>query len=217
MLDYYKAAPLRSLLYNPDYIAKWKDLEVSQLAIPLQTLLGSKTLYKQYFNSLNQWTKVPFRIWFKECKSPLLERQSRLLRWVTCDPVFKPAKSDGRFQSWYRLGITTFSSISSKGELDGYQEISDMYGLEKCDFFRYLQTRTYFNSEIRYLEKHDPNLVDLFIEVYKNKDNRKLVSKLYLSIQSDKEHSTREVRIKWEREASLAISEEYLFCSGYFY
>ncbi len=209
LLDYYKAAQLRSLVCccNPDYIAKWKDLEISQLAIPLQSLLGRTTLYKQYFNSLNQWTKVPFRIWFIECKSPLLERQSRLLRWVTFDPDFKPTKSDGRFQSWYRLGITTFSSISSKGELDSYQEISDMYCLEKCDLFRYLQTRTY-NSEIRYLEKHDPNLVDLFIDVYKNKDNRKLVSKLYLFIQSNKEHSTRKVRLKWEREASLAISEE---------
>ncbi len=31
---------------------------------------------------------------------------------------------------------------------------------------------------------------------------------LYLSIQSNKEHSAREVRIKGEREASLAISEE---------
>ncbi len=34
------------------------------------------------------------------------------------------------------------------------------------------------------------------------------MSQLYLSIQSNKEHSAREVRIKGEREASLAISEE---------
>ncbi len=83
-----------------------------------------------------------------------------------------------------------------------------MYGMEKKNSFRYLQTKTYFKSEIRYLEKDNPNLVDLFIEVYKNKDNWKLVSKLYLSIQSNKEHSTREVRLKWEREASLGVSEE---------
>ncbi len=41
----------------------------------------------------------------------------------------------------------------------------------------------------------------------KIKTNGKL-SQLYLSIQSNKEHSTREVKLKWEREASLAISEE---------
>lgn len=67
------------------------------------------------------------------------------------------------------LGITTCSLVYSIGELDSYQEISDMYGLEKCDFFRYLQTRTYFNSEIRYLEKHDPKIVNVFIDVYENK------------------------------------------------
>ena len=79
-----------------------------------------------------------------------------------------------------------------------FQEISDKYGLGKLDFFRYLQTRTYFNKEIRYMEKHDTNLIDLFIDMYKNKDNRKLVSKLYLAIQSIKKQSTNKVRLKWE-------------------
>lgn len=156
--DYYKAAQLRPLVIccNPEYTAKWKDLETSQIDIPLQSLLGSKILHKHYLNSLNQWSRVPLRIWFKECNSPLLEKQSRLIKWVAFDPDFKPTKIDGRFQAWYRLGITTFSLISSNGELDSFQKISDMYGLDKCDFFRYLQTRTYFNSEIRCLENHPP-------------------------------------------------------------
>lgn len=170
--DYFKAAQLRPLACccNPEYTAKWKDLEISQLSVPLQSVLGSKPLYEQYSKSLNQWTKVPLRIWFKECKSPSLERQSKLLKWIAFDPDFKPARADGRFHLWYRLGITSFSLISSKGELDSFQEMSDKYGLGKLDFFRYLQTRTYFNKEIRYMEKHDTNLM------YKNKDNRKLQS-----------------------------------------
>ena len=108
---YFKAAQLRPLACccNPEYTAKWEDLEISQLTVPLQSVLGSKPLYEQYSKSLNQWTKVPFRIWLKECKSPLLERQSRLLRWVAFDPDFKPARADGRLQLWYRLGITSFS------------------------------------------------------------------------------------------------------------
>ena len=75
LTDYYKAAQLRPLACccNPVYIAKWKDLETSQLDIPLQSILGSKTLYGQHVKSLNQWTKVPLRIWFKECRSPLLD------------------------------------------------------------------------------------------------------------------------------------------------
>ena len=117
------------------YIAKWKDLETSQLDIPLQSILGSKTLYGQHVKSLNQWTKVPLRIWFKECKSPLLERRSRLLRWVAFDPDFRPARIDGRFKYWHRIGITSYCSILSKGELDSFQKISEMYGLKRLDFF----------------------------------------------------------------------------------
>ena len=39
-------------------------------------------------------------------------------------------------------------------------------------------------------------------------DNRKLVSKLYSSIQSSRKHSTDMVRLKWEKESGLVISEE---------
>lgn len=46
--------------------------------------------------------------------------------------------------------------------------------------------------------------------MYKNKDIRKLVSKLYLAIQSIKKESTNKVRLKWEKESGLGISEEDL-------
>ena len=49
--DYYEAAQLRTLVYwcDPMYEAKWKDLEQGQIKIPLQALLGNKTLLKKYF------------------------------------------------------------------------------------------------------------------------------------------------------------------------
>ena len=153
--------------------------------IPLQSILGSKILYEQHSSGLNQWSKVCIRTWFKECRSPSLERQSKLLRWVAFDPDFKPASIDGRFKHWYRRGITSYCSITSKGEFDSFQKISDTYGLGKIDFFRYLQSRCYYNDQIKPLEESETNLIDIFIDMYKNKDNRKLVSKLYSRIQSN--------------------------------
>lgn len=193
--DYYKAAQLRPLACccDPGYIAKWKDLEITQLDIPLQAISGSKSLYEQHFVSLNQWSKVPLRIWFEECKSPSIERQSRLLRWVAFDPDFKPARIDSGFKYWYRIGVTSYFSNSSEGVLDSFQKLSDTYGLEKSDFFRYLQIRTYFNAEIKPTEKSDNNLIDMFVGMYKNKGNRKLVSKLYSCIQSNKKHPTNKI------------------------
>ena len=112
-------------------------METSQLDILLKSILGSKILYGQHDKSLNQWTKVPLRIWFKECKSPLLERRSRLLRWVAFDPDFRPARIDGRFKYWHRIGITSYCSILSKGELDSFQKISEMYGLESVMYLNH--------------------------------------------------------------------------------
>lgn len=209
--DYYKAAQLRPLACccNPNYTAKWKDLEISQLDIPLQSILGSKTLYELHSDGLNQWSKTCLRIWFKECKSlPALERQSRLLRWVAFDPEFKPSRIDERFKHWFSRGITAYCLITSNGGLDSFQKISDKYGLEKIDFFRYLQTWSYFNVCIKPSKECETNLADVFINMYNNKDNRKLVSKLYSCIQINKKYSTDKIRLKWDKESQSVITEE---------
>ena len=46
LAHYYKAAQLRLLACccNSNYTAKWKDLEISQLDIPLQSMVGSKIM-----------------------------------------------------------------------------------------------------------------------------------------------------------------------------
>ena len=108
LADNYKAAQLRPLAccWNPNYTAKWKDLETSQLDIMLQSILGSKILYEQHSSDLNQWSKICFFA----CKSPLLDRQSKLLRWVAFDPEFKPTMINGRFKYLYIRGITSYCS-----------------------------------------------------------------------------------------------------------
>jgi len=52
--DYYRAAQLRSLVCwcDPECDAKWKDLEKSQISVPLQSILGGKTLLKKHLNKL---------------------------------------------------------------------------------------------------------------------------------------------------------------------
>ncbi len=75
-------------------------------------------------------------------------------------------------------------------------------------FFRYLQTGADLNREIKPIENCHTKLTDLFTDIYKNKDNRKLVLKLYSNIQSVKKHSTHKTELKWEKECGLVISEE---------
>lgn len=70
-------------------------------------------------------------------------------------------------------------------------------------FLRYLKIRAYFYKEIKLIGNCD-HLIDIFIDMYKNKDSRKL----YSSIPPTKKHSTSKIRLKWEKDCGLVISEE---------
>ena len=73
---YYKAAQLQYHIYwcINDYEAKWKELEINQLDIPLQSLLGDTSSKTIYLEKLNPFTMVPLNIWFKECQNLKLVR-----------------------------------------------------------------------------------------------------------------------------------------------
>lgn len=208
MENYYKASQLRYLIYwcDPKYIAKWKNLEVSQLNIPLQTLLGDKNKYSQQKEHLNSLTRISLSIWFEECRKLKLENQIKSLRWIQYDTDFKPSQIDKRFKFWTLRGITAYTLISKTGEMDSFQTLKDKYDLDKQDFFRYLQVRTYFNCKIKTNSSSD--LIDIMMEAYKSKINRKLIARFYRCLQSYDKNSTFYIKTKWEKEAKITISED---------
>lgn len=208
--DYYKAAQLKYLVCwcNNEYEARWKEFEFSQLDIPLPTLLGDKTTRVKYSNELSHWTMVPLNIWFKECKNFKLEKQARLLRWVAYDNDFKPAQLDSRFKQWTMKGITSYCTISANTGLKSFQHLTDTYILEKQDFFRYLQLRNHYNKNIKNNDQIEMNMINIFIDAYKNGTHKKLISRIYSSIQSSKNHSTLYVKDKWEKETNIILSDE---------
>ena len=171
MENYYKSSQLRYLIYwcNPYYTAKWKNLDLMQLDIPLQTLLGDRSLYLLQKENLNCWIKTPLNIWFSECCKLRLENQIKLLRWVAHDKDFKPAKMDRRYKYWSFKGITTYCLISDRGGLDSFQKLQNKYHLEKQDFYRYLQVRAHFNSNIKTTEECNMDLINILIEGFWSK------------------------------------------------
>ena len=160
MEHYYKSAELRYLIYwcNPCYNTKWKIVDLSQLDIPLQTLLGDRNLYSSVKENLNCWTKTPLNIWLGECRKLKMENHIKILRWVAHDKDFKPANS---------------------GVLVDFQKRSARYHLEKQDFFRYLQVRSHFNSNIKTTEDCNSDLITILIDAYKSKLNRKCIDRIY--------------------------------------
>lgn len=73
-----------------------------------------------------------------------LQKEMKLLRSLAHDPNFKPASQDLRYRQWIRHGITLYSSLVKDGELVNFQFMYGKYGLERQDFYRYLQMRHYY-------------------------------------------------------------------------
>lgn len=105
--DYYLAAQVRPLLLwcNIGYFAKWKEVEVSLLDRPIQSLLGSPKLAKQY-DIQSQWVKFSIALWFSLVKQLNIQKEIRILMWPTHNPDFKPGMSDGGFIQWARKGLS---------------------------------------------------------------------------------------------------------------
>ncbi len=208
--DYYKAAQLQYIVYwcKEDYDAKWKELEFSQLDIPLQSLLGDKVLKTIYSKKLCDLTKTPLNIWFKEMSKAHLERKARLLRWIEHDGDFKPAQLDLRFKELTRRGITSYCVISSDTGLHSFQQLQENYDLEKQDFYRYLQLRHHFDRNIKIHKDGDMDLIDILISAYKCKIHKKVVSRIYMCLQLHKKMSTLYVKNTWEKEASITLTED---------
>ena len=61
---------------------------------------------------------------------------------------------DGVFRTWVAKGITTFYSITDRGKLKEFQT-QEIHGLEKQDFYRYLQIRHYFDQTIKHHVDND--------------------------------------------------------------
>ena len=104
--------------------------------------------------------------------------------------------------------MTSYCMISSNRGLDTFQRLSKTYHLENCDFFRYLQMRHHFKTNIKTIGERGMHLIKIFIDAFKGNSNRKLISKIYPSLQLEMGLSTLYVKTRWEKEANIALTED---------
>lgn len=113
-----------------------------------------------------------------------------------------------RFRQWAHKGVTAYCTTAKARGLESFGHLSNAYNLGKNDFFRYPQVRDYFNKEIKQTEDNEPNLINIFTDAYKSKDNKHLISRIYKRLQNCNNYSTDYVKQKWEKESGLQISED---------
>ena len=63
--------------------------------------------------------------------------------------VHRAAGYDKGFKQWVTRGITAWYTLVKDGELESFQNMKDKYGLDKNEFYRYLQLRDYYRKEIK--------------------------------------------------------------------
>lgn len=82
------------------------------------------------------------------------------------------------------------------------------HNLKKQNFYRYLQLHHYINQEIIFpLDVQEPVLNEI-LNSYSAKSKKGLISRLYKGLISKKLYSTQYVKIKWEKEGNIVMTDE---------
>lgn len=93
---------------------------------------------------------------------------------------------DYRFKSWVSKGITTFSSLTEKGDLKDFESLKKEYCLEKSDVYRYLQLHNHFENNIKNKTDFDDPILKIFIGAYQGVLNKGVISKFYKGLRFKK-------------------------------
>lgn len=95
--------------------------------------------------------------------------------------------------------------LEKEGRFKSFEEM-DEFHLEKNDFFRYLQSREYYNKEVRRTPTVKENtMVRIINEAYNGKLMR-LIFKFYHSLIENTQLSTEYLKSKWETEINIEMS-----------
>lgn len=183
--DYYLSAQLRPLVNwcNPTYVAKWKSIETSLIDIPIQSLLSCSRDKDELSLSLNPGINFSLKVWREVVKRFQIQKEIKLLSWPAYDPDFTPASQDSRYKQWSQNGITAFCRIVTNWNLDSFQNLCQIYELDKTDFYRYLQLRSYFWKEVKGSNpKELSTLTTIFVDAYNSGNNKGIISRLWFFI-----------------------------------
>lgn len=209
--DYYLSAQLGPLVCwcNPAYEAKWKDIELSLMDIPIQSVLGSISRINEVLQLHNQFVAFSMKIWLQVIKRFGLQGEIRLLSWPAFDPRFLPATQDHRYKQWAQRGITSLCLMTTKGKFNTFEGLCQTFELGKEDFYRYLQVRHYFLKEVGRTDSVEPSkITQMFINAYNSTNTKGTIGKLYKGLTSMNKNSTIYIKQRWERDLNIVVAEE---------
>ena len=141
------------LRYIADWIksdneSTWLDLESSQVGYPLCGLLFASE-QKKIKTSVgdNVIINATIKAWRDIRKLEGLEGQLSFLSPVWGNIDFCPGTIDRGFELWRSKGILTIGHLYEKNVMLSFSQVCKKYNLSQNEFFRYLQIRSFLNSQ----------------------------------------------------------------------
>lgn len=177
--------------------------------------MTDRELFKKEEGLLDSVTKFTLKIWYSIVRKYGLQTEAKILRWITHDKRFSPGISDWGFERWTHRGITAICTLVERGEMQSFQDLRDKFNLEANKLFRYFQVRDYYLKEIKLEEPKEQNgIIQIMINAYERR-NCKVISTLYQALGTSGDNSTVYIKVKWEKELGIAITEEdwYNICT----
>lgn len=113
------------------------------------------------------------KIWTRIRDEYKLNNRLQIIQWCAYDPDFKPNTIDKGFKSWIFKGITTYCSLTEKGNFKNFEKLREDSDLERTDFYRFLQLRNRFDDIKKETDLNDP-ILKIFVDAYQSKKPRVL-------------------------------------------
>ena len=208
--DYYLAAQICPIVNWCDlhYESKWKNIEKAILGREPASIIGDLNTIKDNLDTIDAVTRFTLEKWLYVAKKYKLEGELPLIQWPAYTKNFNPNMYDIKFKEWTIKGITAMTKLIKDGSFKSFQQLKEEFELENQDHFRYLQLRDFYNKNVKSKVNLNNNaIIQMLIGIYNSK-KYKIISSLYKGLMESKDCNTSGIKLKWEKELTLTISDE---------
>lgn len=124
---------------------------------------------------------------------------------IADNPDFLPGNLDRAFKCWAAKGIASLGDLFIGPTLMTFNQVMEKYGISRNDPFRYFQVRDYIIKDTSLLA--DMSVTQREKQVLLSQGNTSIRS-FYTSLRDCSNLGARTLRVVWERELGVEITEE---------
>uniref|UniRef100_A0AAR2K0V3 Reverse transcriptase domain-containing protein n=1 Tax=Pygocentrus nattereri TaxID=42514 RepID=A0AAR2K0V3_PYGNA len=186
---YFWAAQLKPLIswIQNDTHTRWLSIEQTMSPEPLKVLPFLDISIK----GLSLWTRTTLNIWNKV----------RAAFNIGHIKSFTPNSLDKGFAKWADQGLMSIHQLIDTNNLVSFEQLRRHFQLQKNNFFRYLQLRSFLTTHKEWERVLNPTPIEnLLTQFQKGEGDKNLITKFYKVFLSMSRHEPVQTKQRWEAE-----------------